>query len=113
MDPAPQRRRYPRYRTDLEVTVYVGTKAVPARITNVSRGGCLIFPPLPAQQSTEVKLSFRLGDDLGPVNCKGEIVYSINDRGMGVAFTEISLHNQDRITAFFANQPAAEAAPGA
>ena len=113
MDAVPQRRRYPRHHTDLEVTVYVGTKAVPARITQVSRGGCLIFPPLPVQQSAELKLSFRLSDDLGPVNCKGEIVYSINDRGTGVAFTEISLHNQDRITAFFADQPAAEAAPGA
>jgi len=92
--------------------VYVGTKTVPARITQVSRGGCLIFPPLPVQQSAEIKLSFRLTDDLVPVNCKGEIVYSINDRGTGVAFSEISLHNQERITEFFANQPAAEQASG-
>jgi hypothetical protein len=112
MNSGPQRRRYPRYFTDLEVTVYVGTKAVPARITQVSRGGCLIFPPLPAQQSAEVKISFRLTGNSDPVNCKGEIVYSINDRGTGVAFTEISLYNQDRISDFFAKQPAAEQAPG-
>jgi hypothetical protein len=112
MDSAPQRRRYPRYRTDLEVTVYLGTKAVPARISNISRGGCLIFPPLAIQQSAEIKLSFRLEDDLGPVNCKGEIVYTINDRGTGVAFSEISIHNQDRITEFFANQPAMDQSPG-
>jgi hypothetical protein len=87
--------------------------AIPARINQVSRGGCLIFPPLPAQQSPEIKLSFRLGDDQGPVNCKGEIVYSINDRGTGVAFSEISLYNQDRISEFFAQQPAAEQTPGA
>ena len=111
MEFTPQRRRHPRYLADLEVTVYVGTKAIPARITNISRGGCLVFPPLPAQQSAEIKLSFRLGDDQGPVNCKGEIVYSINDRGTGVAFREISLYNQDRVSEFFARQPAAEQTP--
>ncbi len=112
MEAGPQRRRFPRYHTDLEVTVYVGAKAIPARISQVSRGGCLIFPPLPVQQASEIKLSFRFSDDEGPVNCKGEIVYSINDRGTGIAFTEISLHNQDRITEFFDKQPAAEQAPG-
>ena len=103
----PQRRRFPRYRIDLEVTVYVGTKAVPARITQVSRGGCLIHPPLPAQPTSAVKLSFRLSEDLGPINCIGEIVYNISDVGTGIAFTEISIHNQDLITDFFAQRAAA------
>jgi len=45
---------------------------------------------------------------LPSINCKGEIVYSISDRGTGVAFTEISLYNQDRITQFFEKQLAAQ-----
>ena len=40
------------------------------------------------------------------VNCKGEIVYSVRDRGTGVAFTEISIYNQDRITEFFEKRQA-------
>jgi len=45
---------------------------------------------------------------LAPINCKGEVVYSINDRGTGVAFTEISLYNQERITEFFEKQETTE-----
>lgn len=103
-----QRRRFPRYPTNLQVIVYVNAKAIQTRIPQISRGGCLIFPPLPAFQNPEIKLSFSLGDGLPPINCRGEIVYSINDRGTGVAFTAISLYNQDRITEFFAKQQPAE-----
>ncbi len=108
-EPAPQsqRRRFPRYRTDLAVTVYLATGATVARISQISRGGCLIFPPLPAKVNPAVKLSFRMAEDLPFVNCKGEIVYSVMDRGTGVAFTEISQFNQDLITEYFEKQVAA------
>ena len=109
-DDGVQRRRFPRYPSDLAVTVYVDMKVVQTRIPQISRGGCLIFPPLPPHNSAEIKLSFSLEDGLPPVNCKGEIVYTVNARGSGVAFTEISLYNQERITAFFAKPPAAEKA---
>ncbi|MBI1941889.1 MAG: PilZ domain-containing protein [Acidobacteria bacterium] len=113
MDPTGlQRRRFPRFHTSLAATVYVGTKAVSAHISQISRGGCLISPPLPAQETSAIKLSFRLAEDVGPVNCIGEIVYNISDLGTGVAFTEISLYNQDLITEFFSKQPAAEEAAG-
>jgi hypothetical protein len=105
-----QRRRFPRYPSNLAVTVYMDMKVVQSRIPQISRGGCLIFPPLPPHQSPAIKLSFGLEDGLPPVNCKGEIVYTVNDRGSGVAFTEISLYNQDRITVFFGKPPAGEKA---
>jgi len=111
MSDAPgQRRRFPRYQCNLEVTVYLDSKCIQAGIRQVSRGGCLIFPPLPPHHSSAIKLSFQLGNGLPPINCKGEIVYSISDQGTGVAFTEISLYNQDRITDFFEKQLAAEKA---
>lgn len=107
-----QRRRYPRYETDLSVTLYLGSKLAQGKIVNISRGGCLIFPPLSTTPSPGVKISFSLGDGEPPINCKGEIVYTIQDRGTGVAFTEISIYNQDRITAYFDKQ-AAERKPTA
>jgi len=109
-DEGVQRRRFPRYPSDLAVTVYMDMKVVQTRIPQISRGGCLIFPPLPPHHSAEIKLSFSLEDGLPSVNCKGEIVYTVNDRGSGVAFTEISLYNQERITSFFAKPPTAEKA---
>jgi len=110
-DQSSQRRRFPRYRAGLEAIIYLGSKTTQTRIVEISRGGCLVFPPLLPQPSPELKLSFRLGEDVPPVNCKGEIVYSISDKGTGIAFTEISLYNQDRITEFFEKQLAAEKAP--
>jgi hypothetical protein len=103
-----QRRRFPRYPANIEVTVYLDSGAIQTRMPQISRGGCLIFPPLPPHQSPAIKLSFHLGDGLAPINCKGEVVYSINDRGTGVAFTEISLYNQERITEFFEKQETTE-----
>jgi hypothetical protein len=107
----PQRRRYPRYRCEIPVTLFLGSRIVESRIVNISRGGCLLFPPFTPQGSPEIKLSFRLSNDEEPsINCKGEVVYSIGDRGTGVAFTEISLFNQERITAHFEKLAAAGAA---
>jgi PilZ domain len=99
-----QRRRYPRYPTSLDATVYTASGALQAHIAQISRGGCLIFPPLPSQRAPHIKLSFCLGGDTPHINCKAEIVYTIMDRGSGVAFTEISEFNRDLITDFFENQ---------
>ncbi len=106
-----EKRRFPRYSCDLRVTVYMDSGVVQTRIPQVSRGGCLIFPLLPRYKSPEVKISFGLLEGDTPINCKGEIVYSIKDRGTGVAFTEISIHNQDRITEFFEKTQSTEKPP--
>jgi hypothetical protein len=80
---------------------------VQGRIAQISRGGCLVFPPLPPHQNPELRLSFRLAEDYPYINCKGEVAYSIKDKGTGVAFTEISQYNQDLITEHFEKQLAA------
>jgi hypothetical protein len=98
-------RRYPRHSVNLDATVYVRLFSIPARITNLSQGGCLIYPPLGSALSTEVKLLFRLPDG-SRIACKGEIVYEVFDRGTGVAFTEISQYNQEQIAEFFERQHA-------
>jgi hypothetical protein len=107
-DQGSSKRRFPRYHTALTVIIYQAQRTFQARICQVSRGGCLIFPPLPPMQATDLKISFRLGDDLPYINCKGEIVYNVQDKGTGVAFTEISLYNQDLITSHFERQLAAD-----
>ena len=102
------KRKFPRYRCNVAVIIYQGGAAGQGRITNISRGGCLIYPPLVSQEDPELRLSFRLSDDLPYINCKGEIVYTITDRGTGVRFSEISVHNQDFITDYFERQCGAE-----
>ncbi len=102
------RRRFPRYRTSLDVMIRHGSESVRARITQISRAGCLIFPPLPPQRDREVSLSFRLSNDLPDISCKGEILYRTKGKETGVAFTEISLHNQALITQHFEKHLGAE-----
>jgi PilZ domain-containing protein len=104
-------RRHPRYVADLEVIIYRPGDAIRARVTMISRGGCLIFPALADPTSSPIKMSFRLADELPYINCKGQVVYSINDRGTGVAFTEISQYNQDLITDYFERRLATEKQP--
>lgn len=111
-DEGAAKRRFPRYHCALDLIVYLSTKAIQARISQISRGGCLIFPPLSAQPTPGLKLSFRLGGDLPYINCKGEIVYNVSDKGTGVAFSEISIYNQDLITDYFEKRLAAEPSAG-
>ena len=106
-----QRRRYPRYAASLDATVYLESGAIQAHIAMISRGGCLIVPPLPKQPSPAIKLSFQLAKDLPSINCKAEIVYSIVDRGTGVSFTEISQYNREMISGFYEKQPATQPSP--
>src|SRR5713101_684423 len=103
-----QSRKLPRYHTNLDVLISNGAQAFQGRVVQVNRGGCLIFPPLPPQPTPEVRLSFRLAEYLPVINCKGEIAYSIGDKGTGIVFTEISLYNQDLITKHFEKQASAQ-----
>ncbi len=100
-DDGATRRRHPRYAAEVDAIVYLSPTPLQVRIVSLSRGGCLIFPALPPLPDPFLRISFRLSPDEPYINCKGEAVYSIADRGTGVAFTEISLYNQDRITEFF------------
>jgi PilZ domain len=111
-DDPQQRRRFPRYPIKMEVTVYLTSGALQSTITQLSLGGCLILPALPPQSSPSLKMSFRLSPDLPHINCKGEIVYSIVDRGTGVAFREISAYNLEMIAEHLEKLTAAERSPG-
>lgn len=96
-------RRYVRYSTDLEILIHEEPHTIRRRITQISRGGCLIFPALPPQPTPHLRMSFRLDEKLPSINCMGEIIYNIAERGTGVALTEISERDQEMITHFFEN----------
>jgi c-di-GMP-binding flagellar brake protein YcgR len=100
-DQGTQRRRYPRYLAQIDAIIYLSPSPLKVRIVNISRGGCLIYPTLPPLPDPQLRISFRLSEEEPYVNCKGEVVYSIADKGTGVAFTEISIYNQERITEYF------------
>jgi len=101
-----QNRKFRRYPADLEVILYQGGETAQGQIMQISPGGCLLEGPTwAAAQGREMRLSFQLSGDLPSINCKGETVYQIADRGIGVRFTEISAYAQDLITSHFETQP--------
>lgn len=91
----------------MEATIYHESDVFKRRIKQISRGGCLVLPLLPPLEPAIVKISFRLSVDMPFVNCRGEILYAVKDKGTGIAFTEISRFNQDLITEFFEPRVAA------
>lgn len=111
-DQGASRRRYPRYHTDLDIIIYQAQNTIHGHIRQISRGGCLLLPALPTLPIGPLRISFRLTADAPYINCKGEVVYSFVDRGTGVAFTEISIYNQDQITTQFEKQVAKEDSAG-
>ena len=94
-------RRYERYATSLDVVIHGETEPIHAHITQLSRGGCQIIPALPPQPTPFVKMSFRLSKDLPSIDCTGEIIYSIEGKGTGIALAEMSEDSQEMISAFF------------
>jgi c-di-GMP-binding flagellar brake protein YcgR len=97
-------RRFVRYDADLEVVIQQAAEPFRGRITQISRGGCLIYPALPPQPTPYINLSFRLAEGMPSINCAGEIIYSIEERGSGVALSEISDYSKELITRFFEKQ---------
>jgi PilZ domain len=96
-------RRYARYPTNLDVVIHVQPEPIHAHLLQLSRGGCQILPALPPQPTPFVKMSFRLSQELPSIDCVGEIIYSIEGKGTGIALSEISEENQEMISTYFEN----------
>src|SRR6266700_813499 len=101
-------RRYARYDADLEVAVHQDDLVLGGRIIQISRGGCLIYPALPMELKPQVEVSFHLSGDFPSINCDGEIIYNIAEKGTGVTLTGISESQQDLITQYFDARLAAQ-----
>ena len=101
-------RRYARYDANLEVTVHQDDRAFGGRIIQISRGGCLIYPAFAMELKPQVEVSFHLSGDFPSINCDGEIIYNIAEKGTGVALTGISESQQDLITQYFEARLAAQ-----
>ncbi len=80
------RRRYPRYEADIPVSIITSEGETRRKITQISRAGCLISPSIPNLSADDVDVSFRLDETLNEISTKGDVIYAIYDKGIGVAF---------------------------
>ena len=96
-----QKRRYPRYEADIPVSIITSEGETRKKITQISRAGCLISPSIPNLSADDVDLSFRLDETLNAISTKGDVIYAIYDKGIGIAFRGISESASSDIEKFF------------
>lgn len=67
---------------------------------DVSIGGVFIQTKKPLPRDSEVTLSFRLQPSQPPIQCRGKVVYSGKDVGMGIQFFDINEESRESIRKF-------------
>ncbi len=95
------RRRHPRYETSIPVTLTADGNETERTISQISRAGCLISPSTPEVSQAGVTMAFRLDHDLKPILTRGEVIYTVYAKGIGIAFRGIDDSDCNRIESFF------------
>ena len=81
------RRRHPRKQYAAAVTYATLDRVFKAFVRNICDGGVFIETGEPLIPGEEITLTISFPNDQEPIKLTGEIVWSIEDRGIGVRFT--------------------------
>ncbi len=95
------RRKHPRYQASIPVTLTADGIQTERTISQISRAGCLISPTTPEVSQSGVTMAFRLDQDLKPILTRGEVIYTVYAKGIGIAFRGIAESDCDKIEIFF------------
>ncbi len=95
------KRRYPRYESNIPVKLAADGSESERTITQISRAGCLISPSTPDVSQAGVTISFRLDKELNPILTRGEVIYTVYEKGIGIAFKGIAESDGSTIESFF------------
>ena len=101
METQAEKRRYPRYEADIPVCIITSGGETRRKITQISRAGCFVSPSIPNLLADDVDLSFRLDETLNEISTKGDVIYAIYDKGIGIAFKGIAESDGSTIESFF------------
>ena len=100
----PGRRQYPRYKTNFPATLTTNKGEFQTYIIEISRDGCLMFPPILQFTDPNVDITFQLDEGLPSLRTSGQIIYTIHNLGSGIAFSGLSEMERDAIVRFFSGQ---------
>jgi hypothetical protein len=109
-----ERRKHPRFSVDLPVEYWKvsdGSKRHPARSTDISEGGLLLYisDQVEIGQNLKVKLFFDSGLELKTIEAKVEVAWKDfrfeekSDYRIGVKFTDISPEDMENLRSFLIN----------
>jgi uncharacterized protein (TIGR02266 family) len=84
------RRRHTRKPCSTAVTYATLDRVFKGFLTNISTGGVFVETGEPLVPGQEITLTFSFPNQERPMKLTGQIVWSVEDRGMGVKFTTAS-----------------------
>ncbi len=96
----PGRRQYPLYKTNFPATLTTDKGEFQTHIIQISRGGCLVFPPILPFTDPNVDITFQLDEGVPSFRTSGQIIYTIQNLGSGIAFSGLSERERDAIDKF-------------
>ncbi len=96
----PGRRQSARYKTNVPATLTTDKSESQIDIIQISRDGCLVFPPIPQLTDPNVDLTFQLGEGLAYFRTACQIIYTIHNLGSGISFSGLSEMERDAIDRF-------------
>ena len=102
----PGRRQYPRYKTNIPATLTTDKGEFQINIIQIGRGGCLVFSSLLLFTLPKVDLTFQLDEGLPLFRITGRILYTIHNKGTGIAFSGLSGMERDAIERFLSGRGA-------
>ena len=100
----PGRRQYRRYKTNVPATLTTDKSAFQINMIQISRDGCLVFPPILQFTDPKVNLTFQLDEGLPSFRTTGRIIYTIHSLGSGIAFSGLSEMERDAIDRFISGR---------
>lgn len=95
------RRRHARYEASIPVTLAADGIETERTISQISRAGCLISPATPEVSQAGVTMAFKLDQELKPILTRGEVIYTVYEKGIGIAFKGIAESDGSTIESFF------------
>lgn len=96
----PGKRQHPRYKTNIPGTLTTDKGEFQTHIIQISRAGCLVFPPILPFTDPNVDITFQLDEGVPSFRTSGQISYTIQNLGSGIAFSGLSERERDAIDKF-------------
>ncbi len=100
----PGRRQSARYKTNVPATLTTDKSEFQVNIIQISRAGCLVFPPILQFTDPNLNLTFQLDEGLPSFRTSGRIIYTIHNKGTGIAFSGLSEMERNAIERFFSGR---------
>ncbi len=95
-----ERRRYPRYRVQVQIELHQEDSEVPLRLetTDLSRNGCYVQLMMPLPVGVKVQATLWLQDQ--PIRVRGRVVTRHPQFGNGIMFLEYEIGAEAKLVAY-------------